>query len=181
MAIQDIRLKIHHIDGDMSAPWEYYDTVMKCEVGTPMVVNYMGDGASAAVLYKVTAVNAADETVAKTRGVWLSMGEYADGVSFEELASDDEDALAAALSKAKPMPMVYIRNDMVLESVSRETSHVPGDLATMMVNEGKTKELVWVDKDADKLDKLPTFLVIDAQPMVEGQDLPQKLLLRYIG
>lgn len=177
MAYPDVTLKIHHIDGDMTAPWEYYDTLMQCEVDTPMV---MVNGAAATYKLAVTMTRSGDNPVS-IKDLWISMGEYADGLSFEELASGDEGTVAAAFSKTKPMPMVYIRNDMVLESVSYKHSLAPGDRAVMDTTNETPVSFLWADKANDPSDKLPTFLVIDAQPMVEGQDLPQKLLLRYIG
>lgn len=190
MAHHDIRLKIHHIDGDMTAPWEYVDTFSKVGVGTPMAFSPDGVGSyDLASMFK-----AADEEGARVlKDIWISMGEYTDGVSFEEIMNavntGDESAVATIFSKKKAVPAVYLRNDMVLESVSPDTQFRPGEQVYMRINidpdsTDRVNYFGWYNTiagDAEDAEGYGLFTVIDAQPMVEGQALPQKLLLRYIG
>ena len=184
MAIQDIRLKIHHIDGDMTAPWEYIDTFSKVGVGTPMAF-----GAERVSSYDFVALvkRMDEEGKVLLKDIWISMGEYTDGASFDELMdamnSGDESALDAVLSKAKTVPAVYLRNDMVLESVSPITEYGPGDQLFLRTASTGNGEFIygWQATITEDAEGYGLFTVIDAQPMVEGQTLPQKLLLRYIG
>lgn len=177
MANPDVTLKIHHIDGDMTAPWEYYDTFMQCGVGTPMAIGDIG-----VAPYKLEAMmnqGTDDSTIIKE--LWISMAENAEGLTNEEIMNGSIDDPTDVLSYLKPIPLVYIRNDMVLESIYYDGSFTQGNRVVMNLSGENLDYLTWTNKEFDPSDKLPTFLVIDAQPMVEGQDLPQKLLLRYIG
>ena len=115
------------------------------------------------------------------------MGEYTDGASLDEIMgainTGDESILDAVLSKSKTVPAVYLRNDMVVESVSDEVDFRPGEQIFMRAafNEDGESNFGWQTTINEDAEGLGLFTVIDAQPMVEGQDLPQKLLLRYIG
>lgn len=184
MAIQDIRLKIHHIDGDMTAPWEYVDTFSKVGVGTPMA---FGVGAVTSYDFASLQKTMSEDDKALLKDIWISMGEYTDGASLDEIMnamnSGDESAVAAMFNKTKVVPAVYLRNDMVVESVSDESVFDPGDQVFMhgRLNEGNRVAFGWTSTIAVDGEGHGLFTVIDAQPMVEGQVLPQKLLLRYIG
>lgn len=184
MAIQDIRLKIHHIDGDMTAPWEYADAFMNVGVGTPMALTLEGMSSyDFASLLK----SMEEENKVLLKDIWISMGEYTDGVSLDEIMNamntGDESILDASLSKAKAVPVVYLRNDMVVESVSDEIDFRPGEQIFMRaaLNGGGEANFGWQTTINEDAEGYGLFTVIDAQPMVEGQALPQKLLLRYIG
>lgn len=177
MAYPDVTLKIHHIDGDMTAPWEYYDTFMQCGVGTPMA---MANIVVAPYKFAAMMVQGGGGSEA-IRNLWISMAENAEGLTNEEIMNGSIDDDSDVLSYLKPIPLVYIRNDMVLESTSYDNLFASGTRVVMVLT-GETLDcLSWINKAVDTSDGYPTFLVIDAQPMVEGQELPQKLLLRYIG
>lgn len=179
----ELTLKIHHIDGDMTAPWEYETTSFKCEVGTPMTF-------VAGMFAPFVLARAGEDNEPMRLGLYIAAGENVEGVTVTEAVNGEIDE-TKLVTKAKTIPIIRVQENMVLESFkfyNGDEDEFPvrekGTVVFMSAGTDDSGNMVAYWTEWNELADIapgPLFAVIGSQLANEGKLRGENLLLRYLG